>query len=366
MPRPRPLELAPVAGLTRLLSLTLVNEVNPDCAGRCVIDAYSGTDEQELLRLSTLTALESLQLRMSLTVSVLPPLPALRVLVTGGGLQVSVLAQVPQLTRLEACVLRLPATSAARPVAPLLRSAAVADLHGLAVVAPQLQQLTFRELPLTPSTCDLTRLSQAQRGQLCSLQLPEYATSGISARIAAQLASSVTRLVLTHFDCNAASSLALCRRGVRELDLSFCKGWEACKDGSCRLPPSVDNAIYDDEEEEAGERGAFWLAAMRGSGVADLTLRYGGSEWFEWSWLQPLARWRSLQRLVLDGGVKHSKCCRPRDLSGLAAACLREGSPLSRLELRAGKFWVRQRQLVCAAVERANPRITCTAPVVAM
>ena len=352
-------DLAPIAALPALRHLTLTHATSRAFEPGYWVDRYTPAQHAQLqAAVGALTALTALELRMVMDVGALPPLPELRSLATSGGLQVGALRQVPQLTRLEARrLLGWQAAAGTPPQCPLLQHATLWCLDGLAAVAPQLQHLTC----LDQAEGDTRQL--AQLSELRSLQLPEYFAVGFSPDLGALLGSRCTRVVLTHFDADVAS-LPLCR-GARELDLSFCMGADKCQRGACAIPADMSySPIYADDAADAADRAASWLGAMQGSGVVDLTLRYGNSDWFDVRWLQPLAAWGSLQRLVLDGGDNFSSSMTMRGLDRFAAACRQAGSPLRHIELcmRLTDHWVQERLTMCAAVEAAHPGITCTAP----
>jgi hypothetical protein len=351
--------LAPLAGLTGLRHLTLHFSSEPRWEGEWHA-MYDPEGPQELAHLSALTALESLQLRVPLNIRELPPLPALRALGTLGGVEVGALRQAPQLTRLEARQL-LGADAADVQPCPGLQHVAVGCLKGVAAVAPELQHLTYLDLPKGP----VYPLGDLQ--QLTSLQLPGYIASQfyLNTDLEALLAGRCTRLVLTHFEFKAAP-LALCA-GVRELDLELCRGGEGCRSGACLEPadPDGDDGWSDGMDDDEWDYDTkAWFSRMEDSSVCDLTLRYHKAAEFDCGWLQFLARWVSLERLSLHGG-RHAAY--PEfALQEFAEECARLRSPLRRLELHVplsnAHASILQRQWLCAVVEAANPRITCTAP----
>jgi len=288
---------------------------------------------QPLAALSTLTSLQLLRFEVDLCAQDLPRLPALHTLCYLQQLDCCKLDQAPRLTELGACHL-VNAGVEGVVQCPRLRRARLGLPDGVHLVAPNLHHLAYSD-PTPKEASLLLHLSQ-----LRSLELDTGSLSALSGEVQAAMGARCSRLVVggvTWFDFDPRS-LALCG-AVRTLDLSM---------GMRPLQ---------------GAEVAAWLGAMAGSGVAHLRLSYGEGSPFEAGlgpWLGLVARWAHLERLVL-----HS--VRPCGAVGeFAAECARQGSPMERLELefdggedgeeRSGECF-----RLCAAVERANPRITCLA-----
>jgi hypothetical protein len=345
--RARPANLGPVAALPGLRHLVLL-EADP-----CQADADTGALEAEqLLRLSTLTSLTQLRVELGVEVSELPALPALRSLSCRRarlrGCQL--LSSCPQLTELDILtVAAAPEQQAAPPCLPQLQRAVLNRLCGLAELAPHLRHLTCYVWPEvqsahSPGAALAHELSQLT--QLRSLQLNYRSADDIGTALQQAVAWQCTRLVL--------------RTGAWDLELlPACRAMHTLE-----LCPNEHSWLGRMPGSE--QRAARWLAAMQDSSVRELVC-HSPNYWRRdetHGWLPLLAGWRSLRRLVLHSWLI------PGSLEALAAACAREGSPLTRIELHhADRFqgtcaylaWMGSCDAACASVERAHPAITCIA-----
>jgi hypothetical protein len=353
----------PIAALTGLRHLTLVDPAwNEDpMADRYNPDLIE-QEEGALQCLTALTGLEVLHVDLDWTVHDLPPLPALRTLrARHAVVSPAQLHAMPLLTELTAKEFGVSGFAGGPIDAGLvphtsLQRASLGGIIGLPTLAPNLRHLHFilwgrlREELEHALHCDVDRvnawtpLSRLEPlHQLRSLAV-SASTPGLGGDdpLQAAMLARCTELVLHDFVFDAAL-LPVCR-AVSSLGLVVGYGGQEGWD-EARVRP--------------------WLAGMRDSSVRELTLR-GEEAWVGpvLPLLRPLGAWRSLQRLVihcseLPGGT----------LRQFAEECAATGSPLARIELchvaslteSDDGAWLRGRDAVCAAVERANPRITCTA-----
>jgi hypothetical protein len=201
----------------------------------------------------------------------------------------------------------------------------------LGSVAPNLRHLSCTEEALPRLRAGL------QRSQIDSLDLNcgAEAFASFAADLGAAVGSQCSRLVFHMCDFDDDSLLL-----------------------ACGAVPRLDLAGYG---MDMAHRMNMCLRTLteRGCAVRHLVLNLDQGNEPTAEQLRPLARWPCLQRLSIHGWA----AC---DVSALAADCLTQGSPLTRIDLHviiiagAPPCWVQACE-VCAGVERANPAITCVA-----
>jgi len=365
----RPLAAAPIAALTGLRSLALRSY------------AFLGAEveqqeRQQLLLLSTLTSLQLLHLDLDCCLEQLPPLPELRTLrAPAAVLDDAQLRQMPHLTQLHVHAWHsVEAAAALPPPCPRLQSVRVMDRTRLACFAPGVCHVTCphrfktarRNASRWRSDSDQWRLADmGDLTQLRSLQVGVGVPGlGCPEVLWAAAAGQLTRLVLTDFRFDE-KLLHLCGV-VPALELRLHREYDG--GGHVQRTQRMDVSS--------------WLLVMKGSAVRDLTVCFEQEIGMVFSlhWLSLLAGWRKLRRVALrcrlppttlQSADLREPFRRPNcgaHIVRLAAACKAWGSPLEQLELHFGEearvrcdaWFVRHLHDTCAAVERANPRITCT------